>query len=228
VADLTPENSGMSESPTIVPFTLGPALTNAYLIGDDAEKTAVVVDPAWDGKVIAAEAARRGWRITDVWLTHAHFDHFGGAGAVADSGAAPIPVALHPADQPLWRALGGAAWFGYGDFDPGPEPTIALQHGMRLHAAGEEVEVRHTPGHTPGHVVFVLSRSGRVLCGDLIFEAGVGRVDLPGGDGPTLLRSIREQILTLPDETQLLPGHGGPTTVGRERATNPFLQGEDL
>lgn len=217
----------MTKSLTIATFTLGPALTNAYLIGDESAGTAVVIDPAWDGQVIAAEAARRNWRITDIWLTHAHFDHFGGAGAVSDSGSAPIPVALHPADQPLWRALGGAAWFGLADFDPGPEPTIALGHGMRLHAGGEEMEVRHTPGHTPGHVVFVLPRAGRVLCGDLIFEAGVGRTDLPGGDGETLLRSIHEQILTLPDDTVLLPGHGRPTTVGRERATNPFLQGEE-
>jgi len=213
----------MTGSLAIVTFTLGPALTNAYLIGDESAGTAVVVDPAWDGPVITAEAARRNWRITDIWLTHAHFDHFGGAGAVSDAGAAPIPVALHPADQPLWRALGGAAWFGLGDFDPGPEPTVALGHGMRLHAGGEEIEVRHTPGHTPGHVVFVLPHAGRVLCGDLIFEAGVGRTDLPGGDGDTLIRSIHEQILTLPDDTVLLPGHGRPTTVGRERATNPFL-----
>jgi glyoxylase-like metal-dependent hydrolase (beta-lactamase superfamily II) len=214
----------MSEAPSIITFNLGPALTNAYLVGDPAAGTAVVVDPAWDGRVIAAEAERRGWRITDIWLTHAHFDHFGGAGAVSDAGAAPVPVALHPADQPLWRALGGAAWFGLEDFDPGPEPTIALAHGMKLHAAAEEIEVRHTPGHTPGHVVFVLPHAGRVLCGDLIFEAGVGRTDLPGGDWEALLRSIREQILTLSDDVVLLPGHGRPTTVGRERATNPFLQ----
>jgi glyoxylase-like metal-dependent hydrolase (beta-lactamase superfamily II) len=218
----------MTESLAIVTLTLGPALTNAYLIGDESAGTAVAVDPAWDGPVIAAEAARRNWRITDIWLTHAHFDHFGGAGAVSDAGAAPIPVALHPADQPLWRALGGAAWFGLADFDPGPEPTVALGHGMRLHAGGEEIEVRHTPGHTPGHVVFVLPRAGRVLCGDLIFEASVGRTDLPGGDGDTLIRSIHEQILTLPDDTVLLPGHGRPTTVGQERATNPFLVDADL
>src|SRR3989304_3871078 len=119
----------MTESVTIVTFTLGPALTNAYLIGDESAGTAVVVDPAWDGPLIAAEAARRDWRITDLWLTPAHFHHFGGAGAVSDSGLAPIPVALHPADQPLWRALGGAAWFGLADFDPGPEPAGALGPG---------------------------------------------------------------------------------------------------
>ncbi len=209
---------------SVATFTLGPALTNAYLVGDLETATAVVIDPAWDGRVIAAEASRRGWRITDIWLTHAHFDHFGGAGAVSDSGEAPIPVALHPADQPLWRAQGGAGWFGMDHFDPGPEPTISLSHGMKLHGMGREVEVRHTPGHTPGHVVFVFHEDGQVFCGDLIFEAGVGRTDLPGGDWDTLLSSIREQILSLPDETILLPGHGRPTTVGRERTTNPFLQ----
>jgi hydroxyacylglutathione hydrolase len=209
---------------SVATFTLGPALTNAYLVGDPESRTAVVIDPAWDGRVIAAEASRRGWRITDIWLTHAHFDHFGGAGAVSDSADTPIPVALHPADQPLWRALGGAGWFGMDQFDPGPEPTISLSHAMKLHALGRDVEVRHTPGHTPGHVVFVFPKAGQVFCGDLIFEAGVGRTDLPGGDWDTLLASIRDQILTLPDETVLLPGHGRPTTVGRERASNPFLQ----
>jgi glyoxylase-like metal-dependent hydrolase (beta-lactamase superfamily II) len=215
----------MNETGTleVVTFTLGPALTNAYLVGDSSAGTAVVIDPAWDGRLISAEAARRGWRITSIWLTHAHFDHFGGAGAVSDSGEAPIPVALHPEDQVMWRAFGGASWFGIRDFDPGPEPTVSLHHGMTMHAAGREVEVRHTPGHSPGHVVFVFPQDGRVFCGDLIFEAGVGRTDLPGGDWETLLRSIHEQILTLPDETILLPGHGRPTTVGQERTSNPFL-----
>ncbi|HET7009204.1 MAG TPA: MBL fold metallo-hydrolase [Anaerolineales bacterium] len=219
-------NTAPATSLSIVSFNLGPALTNAYLVGNSEVGTAVVIDPAWDGKVIAAEAARRNWRITDIWLTHAHFDHFGGAGAVSDSGEAPIPVALHPDDQPLWRAMGGASWFGMTEFDPGPEPTIPLSHGMRLRALGREIEVRHTPGHSPGHVVFVFAEDKRVVCGDLIFEAGVGRTDLPGGDWDTLLRSIRDQIFTLPEDTVLLPGHGRPTTVGRERAANPFLQGD--
>ena len=124
----------------------------------------------------------------------------------------------------MWRALGGAPWFGLPDFDPGPEPTVELTHGMVLRVGRFEVQVRHAPGHTPGHVLFVVNEAKLAFCGDVIFDGGVGRVDLPGGDWRTLLRSIEQQVLSLPDETTLYPGHGGPTTVGRERATNPFLE----
>lgn len=207
----------------IVGFTLGPAKTNAYLVGDPERGIAVVVDPAWDGKLIQAEAVRHGWRVTHVWLTHAHFDHFGGAGALSDASETPIPVALHPKDQSLWRMRGGASAFGFPDFDPGPEPTIALEHGMQMDLGRNRFEVRHTPGHTPGHVIFREQAAGLVLCGDLIFRGSVGRTDLPGGDTPALLASIQKEILTLPDTTQLLVGHGPPTTVGEERRANPFL-----
>jgi len=210
----------------VVSRELGPAQTNAYLIADGVSGTAVAIDPAWDGARLAQEAERRGWRVTDIWLTHAHFVHFGGAAQLSDRAKAPLPVALHPDDYPLWKALGGAPWFGFPEFDPGPEPTIDLSHGAILRAGAFEVEVRHTPGHTPGHVVFVVPQAKLAFVGDVIFESGVGRVDLPGGDWATLLRSIREQIFSLPDETRLFPGHGPATTVGRERATNPFLAGE--
>ena len=206
---------------SVVRMVLGPVQTNAYLVGNSDTLEAVVIDPAWDGAAILQEAARHGWRISQIWLTHAHFDHFGGSAAVADESRAP--VALHPEDQPLWRFSGGAPLFGFPQFDPGPEPTISLEHGMILRLGDHEFEVRHTPGHTPGHVIFVARRSGLALCGDLIFQGGVGRTDLPGGDWETLLRSIREEILTLPDETQLLSGHGPETTVGAERRLNPFL-----
>ena len=212
---------------TIVSKELGPAATNAYLISDGASGTAVAIDPAWDGAALAAEAERRGWRVTDIWLTHAHFDHFGGAAQLSDRAPAPLPVALHPEDYPLWKALGGAAWFGFSDFDPGPEPTIELTHGAILRVGRFEVEVRHAPGHTPGHVLFVIAEAGAAFVGDVIFQSGVGRVDLPGGDWSTLIRSINEQVLSLPDATRLFSGHGPPTTVGRERVSNPFLA-EDL
>ncbi|MEW6568104.1 MAG: MBL fold metallo-hydrolase [Chloroflexota bacterium] len=206
---------------TVVPFVLGPVETNAYLVADSTEGTAVAIDPAWDGHILVNEARRRGWRIVSIWLTHAHFDHLGGAAAVAE--AFNAPVALHPDDQSLWRFNGGAALFGFPHFDPGPEPTISLTHGMKLWIGRHELEVRHTPGHTPGHVVFVASASRLVFCGDLIFYNGVGRTDLPGGNWETLQRSIEQHILTLPDDTRLLSGHGPETTVGHERRTNPFL-----
>lgn len=206
----------------IVPFTLGPAMTNAYLVADSETKEAAVIDPAWDGEVILAEAQKRGWRIAHLWYTHAHFDHIGGAGAIADA-LNPLPlVALHPADHVLWRAEGGAPMFGY-KIDPGPEPTIDLQHGQTLKLGSIEFEVRYTPGHTPGLCIFYVASEGVCFCGDLIFRDSVGRTDLPGGDWETLLKSIHEQVFTLPDETRLLSGHGPETTVGKEKQYNPYL-----
>lgn len=207
---------------SIVTLTLGPVQTNVYLVADDASKAAVVIDPAAEGQIILDEADRRGWRITNIWLTHAHFDHLAGAGVVADGSSPPPPVALHPDDYWLWRNEGGAAFFGM-RIDPGPEPTIDLEHGQILRLGEVELEVRHTPGHTPGHVVFYCMAQKVVFCGDLIFQGSIGRTDLPGGDYQTLMDSIHTQILPLPDNTRLLSGHGLETTLGRERSTNPFL-----
>lgn len=212
----------------IIPFTLGPAQTNAYLIADPQTREAAVVDPAWDGQLILAEAQKRNWRIGHLWYTHAHFDHIGGAGAIAD-GLNPLPlVALHPADHVLWRAEGGAPLFGF-RIDPGPEPTIDLYHGQVLQLGQYRLEVRFTPGHTPGHCIFYLPPAndtpvGVCFCGDLIFQHSVGRTDLPGSDGDALVTSIMTQVYTLPDETRLLPGHGPETTVGEEKHTNPFVR----
>jgi glyoxylase-like metal-dependent hydrolase (beta-lactamase superfamily II) len=177
---------------------------------------------AWDGERIVEESKRRGWRIGSIWLTHAHFDHFAGAGEVADNVDPPPPVALHPDDYVLWRSLGGAPLFGF-RIDPGPEPTIDLSHGQLLRVGDNQIEVRHTPGHTRGHVVFYCAAQELVFCGDLIFQGSIGRTDLPGGDYDTLIQSIREQILPLPEDVRLLSGHGAETKVGVERAYNPFL-----
>ncbi len=209
----------------VVPFVLGPVQTNAFLVADPIGRVAAVIDPAWDGAAIVGEADRRGWRITDVWLTHAHFDHFGGVAGVCDGVNPPPRVALHPLDQPLWRVNGGAAWFGMQDFDPGPEPTIDLAAGLTLNLGSLRFEVRHAPGHTPGHVVFYCAEASQLFCGDVIFDGGVGRTDLPGGDWDELLASIQAQVLSLPDDVTLQPGHGPSTTVGIQRRTNPFLGG---
>lgn len=206
----------------IVPFILGPVETNTYLIADSDTQAAVVIDPAWDGEMITSEAARRGWRVEGIWLTHAHFDHIGGTAAVVRNMPAPPPVALHPDDRPLWDEQGGAPWFGF-HIDPGPAPSLALSHGQTLHLGGLQFGVRHAPGHSPGHVVFYCPEAGVAFVGDVIFNGSIGRTDLPGGSYPLLLDSIRRQILTLPDETRLLSGHGPGTTVGMERRDNPFL-----
>lgn len=228
----------------ILSFTLGPAQTNAYLVADSETKDAAVIDPAWDGHVILEAAQKRGWRIAHLWYTHAHFDHIGGAGAIADA-LNPLPlVALHPNDHVLWRAGGGAAMFGF-DIDPGPEPTIDFVHGQLLRLGSVEFEVRFTPGHTTGHCILYVAdiraeRSDPIgersrhrpggsvpgsvcFCGDLIFAGSVGRTDFPGGSWEQLEKSIREQVYTLPDETRLLSGHGPETTVGEEKRNNPFV-----
>jgi len=206
----------------IFPMVLGPFGTNAYLLGDTRSHSAVVVDPAWDGELILEEATRRSWHIEQIWLTHAHIDHIGGIAELV-KGIQPAPkIAIHPADLPLYSAQGGAALFGM-HIGPTPEPNIHLRHGQILRLGEFDFETRHCPGHTPGHVVFCCAAEKVVFCGDVIFWGSIGRTDLPGGDYDTLMLSIHTQILCLPNETRLLSGHGGETTVGYERRENPFL-----
>ena len=208
----------------IVSFTLGPARTNAYLVADSETRDAAVIDPSWEGQVILEAAQKRGWRIAHLWYTHAHFDHIGGAGAIADA-LNPLPlVALHPNDHVLWRAGGGGAMFGF-DIDPGPEPTIDFVHGQILKLGNVEFEVRFTPGHTTGHCILYVPLAVVCFCGDLIFAGSVGRTDFPGGSWEHLEESIRTQVYTLPDETRLLTGHGPETTVEKEKRNNPFVPG---
>ncbi|HZD58313.1 MAG TPA: MBL fold metallo-hydrolase [Anaerolineales bacterium] len=206
----------------IIAMTLGPVQTNTYVVADPETKDAIVIDPAAEGQHILAEALKRGWHIGSIWLTHAHFDHLGGAAQVADGSNPPPPVALHPGDYPLWRAQGGALLFGF-KIDPGPEPTIDLTDGQILYLGSNRLEVRHAPGHTRGHVMFYCAEQKVLFCGDVIFQGNIGRTDLPGGDYQMLMDSIRAQVLTLPDDTRLLTGHGPETTVGLERRYNPFL-----
>jgi glyoxylase-like metal-dependent hydrolase (beta-lactamase superfamily II) len=218
------------DSPTdgplhVVGMTLGPVQTNCFLIADAAAGgSAVVIDPAWDGARIHQELDRRGWSLAAIWLTHAHFDHFGGVADLVRLSAAPPSVAMHPLDRPLWRFNGGAGLFGLPAFDPGPEPEVDLAHGMPLRVGSRTFEVRHAPGHTPGHVMFYCAADRLLFSGDVIFAEGVGRTDLPGGSWELLLASIETQVLTLPDEVTIYSGHGPATTVGHERRANPFLR----
>ncbi|MGD0612164.1 MAG: MBL fold metallo-hydrolase [Anaerolineales bacterium] len=206
----------------IVPFVLGPVATNVYLIADAELKEAAVIDPGWDGRIILAEAQRRGWRIGQFWYTHAHFDHLGGAAELAAALEQPPAVALHPADRDLWESGGGGVLFGF-PIDPGPQPSLDLAVVRSLRLGVWSFEVRPAPGHTPGSVIYSCAEAGLLFSGDLIFRGSVGRTDLLGGDPAALLASIRDQVLSLPDATRILPGHGPETTVGEEKRSNPFL-----
>lgn len=198
-------------------------MTNTYLIADDLTGEAVVIDPADEGERIVSEAEKRGWRIGSIWLTHAHFDHLAGAAGVADACNPAPPVALHADDYSLWRMQGGAAIFGM-QIDPGPEPTIEFQHHQTLFLGNNQFKVLHAPGHSRGHVMFYNEADKVLFCGDVIFQGSIGRTDLPGGDFSTLINSIHTQVLTLPDDTRLLTGHGPESTIGEERKYNPFIQ----
>ena len=198
-------------------------MTNTYLIADDLTGEAIVIDPADEGERIVSEAEKRGWRIGSIWLIHAHFDHIAGAAGVADACNPAPPVALHADDYSLWRMQGGAAFFGM-QIDPGPEPTIEFQHHQTLYLGNNQFKVLHAPGHSRGHVMFYNETDKVLFCGDVIFQGSIGRTDLPGGDFSTLINSIHTQVLTLPDDTRLLTGHGPESTIGEERKYNPFIQ----
>ncbi len=206
----------------IVTFVLGPLDNNTYLLADLDSGEAVVIDPAVGCELVVAEAKRREYHLGSIWMTHAHFDHLTGVNEIVDSIREPLQVALHPADLDLWNTGGGASMFGLNVLRL-PQPTILLVDGQNLPLGKSRVEVRHVPGHTPGHVLFYAPGGGAAFVGDVIFRGSIGRTDLPGGDYQTLIDSIRSQVFSLPPETRLLNGHGPETTVKQELETNPFF-----
>lgn len=200
---------------------VGPVATNCYIAGCEQTHLAAVIDPGDEAPQILAALEQRKLKPACVLLTHAHFDHIGGLADLLDA-IGPVPVAMHPADLPLFRHGGGAMLFGM-RIRPAPEPAQALAPGQVIEVGALRFAVRHTPGHTPGHVIFYEENARAAFTGDVIFENSIGRTDLPGASYAQLMNSIREQILTLPGDTILFPGHGPRTSVAREQAQNPFL-----
>ncbi len=203
-------------------FTGGGFAENGYLVTCGDGRAAVAVDPGAGAGLMAEVVAAGEIDLQAILLTHAHLDHIEGVQVLR--GAAPrAPIWLHPADRPLYDALPQQAE-AFGLRVPAqPAVDEAFEHGQRFVFGDSALEVRHAPGHSPGHVILVAREEGFALVGDVIFEGSIGRTDLPGGDFATLMRSIREQVLTLPDETILYPGHGRSTSVGFQRFGNPFL-----
>jgi glyoxylase-like metal-dependent hydrolase (beta-lactamase superfamily II) len=206
----------------ILTLQLGPVMTNTYLVADHETNEAIVIDPAWDGELIVNEANKQNWEIKQIWVTHAHFDHFGGAGTLVKLLDSSLVVALHPKDKLLWSTKGGAPFFGI-RFESSTKPNMKLSHGQLLKLGSNTIEVRHAPGHTNGHVMFYFIEAKVLFSGDVIFAGSVGRTDLPGGNWDILMKSIKTQVVTLPDDVRILSGHGPETTVGREKLYNPFL-----
>ena len=201
-------------------YNLGPMDNNTYLIVDEATNEAALVDPSFDSETILPDITSNGYALRYILNTHGHFDHImGNAFFARETGA---PIALHRLDLDFLRGLEDqAAMFGF-DVTPSPEPSIYLEDAQTLILGQTEIKTLFTPGHAPGHIAFLVEDA--VIAGDALFARSIGRTDLPGGSLQTLLHSIRTRLLTLPDETRVLPGHGKLTTIGTERRRNPHLQ----
>jgi glyoxylase-like metal-dependent hydrolase (beta-lactamase superfamily II) len=202
---------------------VGPIETNAYLVGDPDTHDAVLVDPGAEPERLLVQVRLGGWRLRELWITHAHFDHITAIDAVV-AAIGSVPVRLHPADRELYATAAELTLRLGGLIVEQPRtPTLDLAHGDVLQAGSVRATVRHVPGHAPGHVVFVLDGARAVLAGDTLFRGGIGRTDIPFGDHDLLLAGIRRELFSLPPDTVVWPGHGPATTVGRERAENPFF-----
>ncbi len=204
--------------PFLHTLAVGPLETNCYLYGDDKTGECAIIDPGGDGERIAAAIGRHSLQPTLILLTHAHFDHTGAVAALNKRYGARVGLG-EPEAPALSNALqSGATWFGC-PFEPAA-PDFFIADGQRISIGAAELTALATPGHSAGGLSFL--GDGLVFVGDVLFRDGIGRYDLPGADFETLRRSLR-RLLSLPDDTRVLPGHGPATTIGRERKTNPYL-----
>jgi hydroxyacylglutathione hydrolase len=203
-------------------FPVGPLQCNCTVLGDEASGEAMVVDPGDNIPQILAILARHKLTLKQIVVTHGHIDHVGGA--VQLRRATSAPILMNQNDLPQLRMMDvQAGWLGIEPPEVAP-PDASAEDGMSAGVAGHSARVIHTPGHTQGSICLHFADENLLLAGDTLFAGSIGRTDLPGGDGRQIIRSIHERLLALPESTRVIPGHGSATTIGEERATNPFLQ----
>jgi hydroxyacylglutathione hydrolase len=204
-------------------FPVGLLQCNCTLVGDEDTREATVIDPGDNIPHILARLAAHGLTLKQIVVTHAHIDHVGGALALKRATGAPI--LLNEGDLPLLRMMDiQAGWLGVKPPEVTP-PDASAEPGMIVQTGSHAAQVLHTPGHTPGSICLLFAPEKLLIAGDTLFAGSVGRTDLPGGNGEQILHSIRDELLVLPDDLHVIPGHGPATTIGDERETNPFLQG---
>jgi hydroxyacylglutathione hydrolase len=202
-------------------FTVGPVAENTYIFRRDGSDRALIVDPGEEAPKLLNAIEQLGVTLDGILLTHTHFDHVGAVAPVAKATGAEVWVP--EIEKPvLADIMSFVPWAGFGPYESW-DAEHTLKGGEKLELAGFEIDVIFTPGHSPGHVTYSIADEDAAFSGDVLFQGSVGRTDLPGGDWPTLLDSIRGLVDSLPEETKVFPGHMGLTTLGAERATNPFL-----
>ncbi len=203
-------------------FPVGPLACNCTILGDQEAGEAIVIDPGDEISRIQRRLAELGLKLKQILITHAHIDHVGGALKLKRLTGAPIY--LNENDLPQLDFMAEqAAWIGVQTPETAP-PDATLTDGLVVGLSRFPAQVMHTPGHTQGSVCLHFAPLKLLVAGDTLFAGSIGRTDLPGGDFDQIIRSIHSKVLALPDETQVLPGHGPVTTIGEEREHNPFLQ----
>jgi hydroxyacylglutathione hydrolase len=202
-------------------FPVGPLQCNCTLMGDETTHEAIVVDPGDNVPQILRRLEHHHLKLKQIIVTHAHIDHVGGA--VQLKRATGAPVLLNENDLPLLAMMDvQAGWLGIEPPEVAP-PDTAAQDGLRVGLDNYPAQILHTPGHTEGSICLHFAPQNLLLAGDTLFAGSIGRTDLPGGNMRKIIASIEDRLLTLPDDTRVIPGHGPATTIGHERESNPFL-----
>jgi hydroxyacylglutathione hydrolase len=201
-------------------FTVGPLAENAYAVRADGSDRALLIDPGDEAPKLLNALEQLGLTLDGILLTHTHFDHVGAVAEIARETGAEVWVP--EIEKPVLADINSFLMPGFGPYES-YEAEHTLTGGEKLQLAGLDIDVLFTPGHSPGHVTFSIPDGQLILSGDVLFQGSVGRTDLPGGSWETLLASIGSLLDALPDETTVYPGHMGVTSLGVERATNPFL-----